>query len=138
MKRNCSWREMKRRAMGQARRLLCLVLAAAMIAGWMPAASLAAAKEENAEQTLSFGVMSDTHYFPTKYNGNRAEDYQNQTSGDLRLMGEGEALTTGVVDQMLEEGNLPSVLLITGDLSSEGELESHKGFAAQMKRLQEA
>ncbi len=82
--------------------------------------------------------MSDAHYFPVKYNGNRAEDYQKQISGDLRLMGEGEALTAGAVDQMLEQGNLPSVLLVTGDLSSEGELASHQGFAAQMKRLQDA
>ena len=39
-------------------------------------------------------------------------------------MGENEALTTAAVDQMIAEGNLPSVLLVTGDLSSEGEQAS--------------
>ena len=110
-------------------------LAFTMLFGLCPTAL---ANEEDTTQTLTFGVLSDAHYFPTEYNGTRAEDYQNQISGDLRLMGEGEALTTGAVDQMLEEGNLPSVLLVTGDLSSEGELASHEGFAQQMARLQAA
>ena len=92
---------------------------------------------------FSFGVISDPHYFPAEYQGTRAEAYQNQTSGDLRLMGENEALTTAAVDQMLadsEDGSrpLPKVLLVTGDLTSEGEKAGHEGFAAQMKRLQNA
>ena len=98
--------------------------------------ALAVEPKENG--TLRFGVLSDAHYFPTRYNGTRAEDYQEQISGDLRLMGEGEALTTGAVDQMLASDDLPEVLLVTGDLSSEGELASHQGFAQQMKRLQQA
>lgn len=32
---------------------------------------------------------------------------------------------------------LPKVLLVTGDLSSEGEKASQEGFAEQMKRLQD-
>lgn len=92
---------------------------------------------------LTIGVMSDPHYFPAEYQGTRAEDYQSQISGDLRLMGENEALTEAAVDQMIaddESGDhpLPSVLLVTGDLSSEGEQASHEGFAEQMTRLQEA
>ena len=90
-----------------------------------------------AVESFSFGVMSDPHYFPAEYQGTRAEAYQNQISGDLRLMGENEALTTAAVDQMIAEGDLPKVLLVTGDLSSEGEEESHRGFAEQMARLQE-
>ena len=90
-----------------------------------------------------FGVMSDPHYFPAEYQGTRAEAYQNQTSGDLRLMGENGALTAAAVDQMLADAEsgarkLPKVLLVTGDLTSEGEKAGHEGFAAQMKRLQEA
>lgn len=117
------------------RRWISLVLVLVMVLGLLPTTyAETVLKTEN----LTFGVLSDSHYFPTQYNGTRGEDYQNQISGDLRLMGEGEALTTGAVDQMLEEGNLPSVLLVTGDLSSEGELASHQGFAQQMARLQEA
>ena len=108
-------------------------------------AQLAAAGDgaARAVEGFSFGVMSDPHYFPAEYQGTRAEAYQNQTSGDLRLMGENEALTTGAVDQMLADAEsgahkLPKVLLVTGDLTSEGEKAGHEGFAAQMKRLQEA
>lgn len=117
------------------RRVMSVILTLAML---LSLCVPALAVEQGEDTTLRFGVMSDAHYFPTRYNGTRAEDYQNQISGDLRLMGEGEALTTGAVDQMLEDGDLPEVLLVTGDLSSEGELESHKGFAAQMNRLQQA
>ena len=55
---------------------------------------------------FSFGVISDPHYFPAEYQGTRAEAYQNQTSGDLRLMGENEALTTAAVDQMLADSRV--------------------------------
>lgn len=115
-------------------RWISLLLVLVLVMGMLPTTLAQTAQKED----LTFGVLSDPHYFPTQYNGTRGEDYQNQISGDLRLMGEGEALTTGAVDQMLEQGDLPSVLLVTGDLSSEGELASHQGFAQQMARLQEA
>ena len=117
------------------RSLISVLLIFAILIGFCP---VALADTQDTAQTLTFGVLSDAHYFPTVYNGTRAQDYQKQISGDLRLMGEGEALTTAAVDQMLEQGNLPSVLLVTGDLSSEGEKASHEGFAAQMERLQDA
>ena len=119
---------------------LALSPAVAAVAEQTPADSAAAMR--TVEQ-YSIGVMSDPHYFPAEYQGTRAEDYQNQISGDLRLMGENGALTEGAVDQMLADDadgsrELPSVLLVTGDLSSEGEKASHEGFAEQMARLQEA
>ncbi len=97
-----------------------------------------ASQRHIAIESFDFGVISDPHYFPTEFNGTRASAYQDQTSGDLRLMGENEALTTAAVDQMLAAGDLPRVLIVTGDLSSEGEKASHEGFASQMKRLQQA
>ena len=115
------------------RRVISLLLTLAMLVSLcIPALAV----DSGEDSTLSIGVLSDPHYFPTQYNGTRGEDYQNQISGDLRLMGEGEALTTGAVDQMIADGDLPQVLLVTGDLSSEGEKASHKGFAQQMARLQ--
>ena len=47
-------------------------------------------------------------------------------------MGEGQALTEGAVDQLLakDPSDYPDILLVTGDLSSEGELASHEGFAS--------
>lgn len=44
------------------------------------------------------------------------------------------------MDQLLakDPAEYPDILLVTGDLSSEGELASHQGFASQMKRLEDA
>ncbi len=44
------------------------------------------------------------------------------------------------MDQLLakDPAGYPDILLVTGDLSSEGELASHQGFASQMKRLEDA
>lgn len=123
-----------RTAAVRAAAVLALVLATVAVA--QPATANAAGAFTQVDG-FSFGVMSDPHFFPAEYQGTRAEDYQNQISGDLRLMGENEALTTAAVDQMIEKGNLPKVLLVTGDLSSEGEQASHEGFAEQMARLQE-
>lgn len=124
------------------RKTAAFLLAAVMAVSAVPCGGVQA--EEHAgggeAQELKFAVMSDTHYFPTEYNGTRAEAYQDQTSGDLRLMGEGQALTEGAVDQLLakDPAGYPDILLVTGDLSSEGELASHQGFASQMKRLEDA
>lgn len=131
---SCSEIFERKRLLDRLRAFVAAVLLAAVALSALP---LEAAAALGVEEGFTFGVMSDPHYFPAEYQGTRAEDYQNQTSGDLRLMGENEALTTAAVDQMIEEGNLPKVLLVTGDLSSEGEEASHRGFAEQMARLQE-
>ncbi|WP_297036747.1 metallophosphoesterase [uncultured Enorma sp.] len=124
---------------GGARLAVVLALVVATLSAVYPASARAAGDVSlQPVDGFTFGVMSDPHYFPAEYQGTRAEAYQNQTSGDLRLMGENEALTTAAADQMIAEGNLPSVLLVTGDLSSEGEQASHEGFAEQMARLQDA
>lgn len=124
---------------GGARLAVVLALVVATLSAVYPASARATGDVSlQPVDGFTFGVMSDPHYFPAEYQGTRAEAYQNQTSGDLRLMGENEALTTAAVDQMIAEGNLPSVLLVTGDLSSEGEQASHEGFAEQMARLQDA
>ena len=124
------------------RRIAALALAGIMAVSEVPGLNVQAEKrnDEGKREELTFAVMSDTHYFPTEYNGTRAEAYQDQTSGDLRLMGEGQALTEGAVDQLLakDPSDYPDILLVTGDLSSEGELASHEGFASQMKRLEDA
>lgn len=124
------------------RKTAAFLLAAVMAVSALPGIGVQAEgkTDEGETQELKFAVMSDTHYFPTEYNGTRAEAYQDQTSGDLRLMGEGQALTEGAVDQLLakDSAEYPDILLVTGDLSSEGELASHQGFASQMKRLEDA
>lgn len=116
------------------RRIAALALAGIMAVSAVPDLNVQAEKknDEGKREELTFAVMSDTHYFPTEYNGTRAEAYQDQTSGDLRLMGEGQALTEGAVDQLLakDPSDYPDILLVTGDLSSEGELASHEGFAS--------
>lgn len=127
---------------GNIRKMAALLLAAVMAVSAVPSAGVQAEEKTDGgeRRELKFAVMSDTHYFPTEYNGTRAEAYQDQTSGDLRLMGEGQALTEGAVDQLLakDPAEYPDILLVTGDLSSEGELASHQGFASQMKRLEDA
>ena len=134
-----------RRAVGArpARAAACALVVATALATLPLSAHAADEVAARPVDGLTIGVMSDPHYFPAEYQGTRAEDYQSQISGDLRLMGENEALTEAAVDQMIaddESGEhpLPSVLLVTGDLSSEGEQASHEGFAEQMTRLQEA
>ena len=124
------------------RKTAAFLLAAVMAVSAVPCGGVQAEEHAGGGETqeLKFAVMSDTNYFPTEYNGTRAEAYQDQTSGDLRLMGEGQALTEGAVDQLLakDPAEYPDILLVTGDLSSEGELASHQGFASQMKRLEDA
>lgn len=92
-----------------------------------------AAQEDGWDSTLKIAVMSDSHYLsPTMIRA--GEDYTNDLNSDRKMLSESSA----IIDKMLEtvEQDAPDVLLISGDLTKDGELECHEGMAEKLKALQ--
>lgn len=113
------------------RRFMAVVLVLVMACSLMIPSF--AAQEDGWDSTLKIAVMSDLHYLsPTMiYAG---EDYTNDLNSDRKMLTESSA----IIDKMLEavEQDAPDVLMISGDLTKDGELECHEGMAEKLQALQ--
>ncbi len=82
---------------------------------------------------LKIAVMSDTHYLsPTMIKN--TEDYVTDLNSDRKLFTESSQINLELLDAVREDK--PDILLVSGDLTKDGELEGHKEFAARLKQVQ--
>ena len=119
--------------------MLSVLLAAVLMIGLLPQGLKAGAQEQEPqaaanEQTLDIAVLSDIHILPSDLIKD-TEDYQDVLNSDRKIFTE----STGILDRMLAEvaEQAPDVLMISGDLTKDGELESHKYVAAQLAELKQ-
>lgn len=115
---------------GLTRALLALVFALALLvtAVLMPVASAYAASSEK----LDVMVMSDTHVLAPALVGNTA-DFKDVTTSNRKMFKE----SAGILDAQLNEvrKKKPNVLLLCGDLTKDGELESHQYMESRLEAL---
>lgn len=93
-----------------------------------------AAGAETAQDTLKIAVLSDTHYLsPTMIKN--TDDYTTHLNSDRKMFTESSA----ILDQMLADiqADSPDVLLISGDLTKDGEREGHQELADRLAVLKE-
>ncbi len=79
-------------------------------------------------------MLSDIHILPSDLIKNTA-DYQDALNSDRKIFTE----STGILDRMLDEvaEQAPDVLMISGDLTKDGELESHQYVAGKLAELKQ-
>lgn len=107
--------------------LLCLALAVTLVA---PALAVGA---DNAETgNLKVAVISDTHYLSPTMISDTA-DYKFTLDSDRKLLSESDAILDTMLDNV--RADKPDVLLIPGDLTTNGELECHRAVAAKLQKL---
>lgn len=115
------------------KRLMSIVLVLVMACS-LVIPSFAVQEEDGWDSTLKIAVMSDLHYLSPSmiYAG---EDYTHDLNSDRKMLTESSA----IIDEMLEavEQDAPDVLLISGDLTKDGELECHEGIAQKLQALQQ-
>lgn len=123
--------------------LVAMSLAASMVLGVVPKGIGAFAQQSETENpepsaqedTLDIAVMSDIHILPPDLIKD-TEDYQNALNSDRKIFTE----STGILDRMLTEvkEEKPDVLMISGDLTKDGELEGHQYLAKELEKVKEA
>lgn len=84
-------------------------------------------------QQIKMAQLSDVHVVP-RYLVANTEDYYNAQNSDRKLTTESEFILRAKIDQLIAEA--PNVLLISGDLTKDGEAESHHLLERELERFQ--
>ena len=111
-------------------RLLSLLLAVVLVLT-LTVPALAAEKPQ--DMNLKIAVMSDDHYLSPSMIRD-TEDYKTALNSDRKMFAESDAILRTLLDAVRQDK--PDVLLLSGDLTKDGEQECHKALAKQLKQLQ--
>lgn len=111
-------------------RLLSLLLAVVLVFT-LTVPALAAEKPQ--DMNLKIAVMSDDHYLSPSMIRD-TEDYKTALNSDRKMFAESDAILRTLLDAVRQDK--PDVLLLSGDLTKDGEQECHKALAKQLKQLQ--
>lgn len=112
-------------------RLLSLLLAVVLVFT-LTVPALAAEKPQ--DMNLRIAVMSDLHYLSPDMIAD-TEDFEHAFNSDRKLLKE----SSSVFHEMLERvrADKPDILLVSGDLTKDGEQECHAALAKQLQQLQQ-
>ena len=114
--------------------LLSLLLAVALVLTLsVPVFAAQDTQGESDTDTLKIAVMSDDHYLSPSMIRN-TEDYETALNSDRKMFSESDAILRTLLDAVREDK--PDVLLLSGDLTKDGEQECHKALAKQLQQLQ--
>lgn len=112
-------------------RLLSLLLAVVLVFT-LTVPALAAEKPQ--DMNLRIAVMSDLHYLSPDMIAD-TEDFEHAFNSDRKLLKE----SSSILREMLERvrADKPDILLVSGDLTKDGEQECHAALAKQLQQLQQ-
>lgn len=114
-------------------KVLSVVMAAVLVAACIPFAAVAE------ESTIRFGVVSDIHLLADSLKNHESESYINFVKNSHKEYNEINSLIDNALDGILrnavEDG--ATYVLLPGDLTKDGELESHKQLAARLAEFEE-
>ncbi len=112
-------------------KIMAFVMTLAMIFTAVPFAVFAAGRDD-----VTIATLSDLHYYANSLKGNRTEDYQAQVAGSTTTLD----LTADCLDTALKnlkdeiKGEKNPYLVISGDLTYQGEYASHVELAEKLEK----
>ncbi len=83
-------------------------------------------------KTYKIIVFSDAHLFDPGL-GTSGEAFDNYIKNDRKMIAESDAIMQEMIDNIISEK--PDLVLVTGDLTKDGEKSSHLRFAQYMQKL---
>ncbi len=86
-----------------------------------------------ASAQTKIAVVSDLHYFDPSLLVRKGSSFQKYVEGDRKLLEHSAAIVASLVDSLIEAH--PDVVLVSGDMTKDGELANHKGVIEQLSRL---
>lgn len=114
-------------------KVISIVLALALVVSCIPMMASADTSK------IRFGVISDIHYLAPSLKGGDSEEWLEFVKNKHKEYNVNDSLLDNALDGVLrnaaESGE--NYVLIPGDLTKDGELESHKALAARLERFEE-
>ena len=86
-------------------------------------------------QAVKFAVISDSHFYDTKL-GTTGTAFEAYLAQDRKMLRESEAILDSAIKKIIAAH--PKFLIVSGDLTKDGERSSHIKFAKKMNRLRSA
>ena len=120
-------------SMGAHRAALAAVFAAATLAAVPLSARAIGSPQGSIGDDIKIAVISDTHYYPLNYVSD-CEDYATYVGGDPKMLEESGSIVDAAL-AMVEDDD-PDVLLVSGDLTKDGEKLGHTQFAERLQELE--
>ncbi len=85
---------------------------------------------------FKFYLVTDTHYFEPSL-GCSGKAYDDYTKNEMYCLAEASSIVKATVDEIIRDTEIDTVI-IPGDLSKNGEKQSHYGFIRELNRLKDA
>lgn len=82
---------------------------------------------------LRIAVLSDTHYYPVNFVSDCA-DYETYVGGDPKMLEESGSILDAALDMVRQDA--PDILIVSGDLTKDGEIQGHRDLAAKFQDLE--
>lgn len=83
---------------------------------------------------IKIAVLSDTHYYPLTYVSD-CEDYETYVGGDPKMLEESGSILDAALDMVKQDQ--PDVLLVSGDLTKDGEKLGHEQLAERFQKIED-
>ena len=83
---------------------------------------------------LKIAVLSDAHYYPLNYVSD-CEDYETYVGGDPKMLEESGSILDAALAMVRQDS--PDVLLVSGDLTKDGEKLGHQQLAQRFQQLED-
>lgn len=123
---------MKNRGM----KLFCgLITIMICIIGMTSFQSNAEETQSNTTEGLKISIISDTHFYTTAL-GMTGSAFESYLASDSKLLIESEPILDAALKKIIESDS--NVVLVTGDLTKDGERINHEMFAQKLKILEAA
>ena len=100
-----------------------------------PLGALAAGGQEGSiRDEVRIAVLSDMHYYPVNFVSDCA-DYTTYVGGDPKMLEESGSIADAALEMVREDA--PDVLVVSGDLTKDGEIQGHRDLAAKFQELED-
>ena len=117
--------------------ILVAALAATALAFKRDGTALADDSFEASDFPVVFAHLTDTHYYPLSYCGDitkKDSDYNSFTQSSMKMVIESTPYNLQALEDIKKES--PDYLLVTGDITLDGELQGHVEMANLLRKLQ--
>lgn len=109
-------------------KIISIVLAVAILVGCVPMMASAGSSK------VRFAVLSDIHYLAPSLKGGDSEEWAEYVYNKHKEYNELDSLVDNALDGA--KRNKVDYVLIPGDMTKDGELESHKALAARLEKFE--